>query len=604
MSSTLLRSAAAGFRPDPILSLVEWSDTHRELSSKEASESGRWRTSRTPYLAEIMECLSVTSPVERVVFMKGSQIGGSEVGINWIGYVIQHAPGPMLNVQPTLKMLQRFSRQRITPLIESTEVLRGLVPAARSQEGGNKLDTKEFPGGILIMATAGSAIEMASMPVRYLCLEEVDRYETNVDGEGHPVEIAEQRTATYRVRRKIYLNSTPRRPRAYSIIAQEYDASDRRRFWIPCGMCGAFQVLKWEQVKIPEGRPDRAVYECASCSQELSDARRINALQDGNWRAEADFHGTAGFHLSSLYSPWVRIAELARKFERARKRPEKKRTFVNIQLGETFEEEGEQVDPTDLFKRREAYAVSPLPEGVVVITAAADIQPGRFELEFVGWGLGEENWSIDYAVVPGDATSEAYWTALDEQLQRKFMHPLGEELAVVASCVDSGGHNTRQVYDFCRARWARRVWAVKGVGGENVPLFEMSKKVAWLMKVGADAGKTRVAARLGVAQPGPGYCHFPTRYGQDYFDGLTAEKLVTRYVKGFPRRAWEKDPTTPNEPLDVRVYNTVAFAALNPAIEVAARQLRERAEARNKPAEPPPPIPPRHRRRGGFGTNW
>jgi phage terminase large subunit GpA-like protein len=199
----------AGLNPDPLLTVSEWADRYRMLSPKSAAEPGRWRTSRTPYLKEIMDNLSVVSPVQRIVFMKGAQIGATECGCNMIGYVIHMAPGPMMAVSPTVEMAKRNSRQRIDPQLADMPELRKLVAPARSRDSGNTVLSKEFPGGVLVMTGANSAVGLRSMPARYLFMDEVDGYPGDVDGEGDPILLAERRSATFAQRRKIFLVSTP-----------------------------------------------------------------------------------------------------------------------------------------------------------------------------------------------------------------------------------------------------------------------------------------------------------------------------------------------------------------------------------------------------------
>lgn len=137
-------AAAAGARPDPELTISEWADQYRKLSPRASVEPGPWRTSRTPYLKAIMDCLSPSSPVERVVFMKGAQVGATECGNNWIGFVVHQAPGPMMAVQPTVEMAKRNSKQRIDPLIEESDILRKLVRDPRSRDSGNTISRKSF----------------------------------------------------------------------------------------------------------------------------------------------------------------------------------------------------------------------------------------------------------------------------------------------------------------------------------------------------------------------------------------------------------------------------------------------------------------------------
>ncbi len=305
-----------GLTPDPLLSVSAWADQHRMLSSKASAEPGRWRTARTPYLREIMDCLSPASPIERVVFMKGAQVGGTGCGSCWIGYVIHHAPGPMMAVWPTVEMAKRNSKQRIDPLIEESPVLAALIAPARSRDAGNTILAKEFRGGVLVMTGANSAVGLRSMPVRYLFLDEVDGYPLDVEGEGDAISLAEARTRTF-TRRKIFIVSTPTIAGASS-IEREYEASDQRRYFVPCPHCAHAQWFRFEQLRWERGRPETAVYVCESCETPIAEHHKTWMLEHGQWRATAPGNGrTAGFHLSSLYSPvgWRSWREIAAAWE-------------------------------------------------------------------------------------------------------------------------------------------------------------------------------------------------------------------------------------------------------------------------------------------------
>src|SRR5512135_2887782 len=313
----LRAAAAAGARPDPLLTISEWADKYRTLSQRASSEPGPWRTDRTPYLREIMDCLSPMSAVERTVFMKGAQIGGTECGNNWIGYVIHQAPGPMMAVQPTVEMAKRNSKQRIDPLIEESEVLRKLVRDPRSRDSSNTVLSKEFPGGVLVMTGANSAVGLRSMAARYLFLDEVDGYPGDVDGEGDPINLALARTRTFS-RRKVFLVSTPKIT-GMSRIEAAFEESDKRYFALPCPTCREMQVLKFAQLRWPKGKPEKAVYVCDHCGQEIANHQKQWMLPRGEWRANPgpDWdRKTAGFHLSSLYSPvgWFSWGDAAMQF--------------------------------------------------------------------------------------------------------------------------------------------------------------------------------------------------------------------------------------------------------------------------------------------------
>ena len=405
------RAWREGLIPDPLLSVSEWSDRHRMLSSKASSEPGRWRTSRTPYLKEIMDCLSPTSPVERVVFMKAAQLGATEMGSNWIGYVIHHAPGPMMAVWPTVEMAKRNSKQRIDPLIDESSILRELIAPARSRDSGNTILAKEFRGGVLVMTGANSAVGLRSMPVRYLFLDEVDGYPIDVDGEGNAVALAEARTRTFS-RRKIFIVSTPTIA-GVSTIEREYEASDQRRFFVPCPHCGHRQWLRFEQLRWERSEdgnfPDSAAYVCESCEVPIPEHHKTWMLEHGEWRAMAEGASrTAGFHLSSLYSPigWRSWKDVAAAWECAISKEAGSaaaiKTFKNTELGETWVEEGEAPDWQRLLERREDYRIGTIPVGGLLLTAGADVQKDRIEVSVWAFGRGKESWLVEHRVLMGD----------------------------------------------------------------------------------------------------------------------------------------------------------------------------------------------------------
>jgi phage terminase large subunit GpA-like protein len=396
------KAAADGARPDPLLTVSEWADRYRRLSQRASAEPGPWRTERTPYAKEIMDCLSASSPVERVVLIKGAQLGGTEVGNNWLGYIIHQAPGPCLAVQPTVEMAKRNSKQRIDPLIEESEALRGLVSEPRSRDSGNTTLAKEFPGGMLVMTGANSAVGLRSMAVRYLFMDEVDAYPGDVDGEGDPIKLALARTRTF-ARRKIFMVSTPKIT-GLSKIEAAFDDSDQRRYWVPCPHCQEFQVLRFAQLRWPRQQPERAGYICEHCEGEIQNYQKHWMLPRGELRTASPGAGkAAGFHLSSLYSPvgWFSWADVAVMFTEAQKNPALLQVFANTVLGETWAQQGDAPEWQRLYDRREDYPIGTVPPGGLLLTAGVDIQKDRIEVEVVAWGRGKESWSVDYSSARG-----------------------------------------------------------------------------------------------------------------------------------------------------------------------------------------------------------
>ena len=570
-------AAAAGARPDPLLTISQWADRYRWLSQRASAEHGRWRTERTPYLREIMDCLSPMSLIERTVFMKGAQIGGTECGNNWMGYIIHQAPGPMMSVQPTVEMAKRNSKQRIDPLIEESEVLRKLVRDPRSRDSGNTVLSKDFPGGVLVMTGANSAVGLRSMAARYLFLDEVDAYPGDVEGEGDPITLAMARTRTF-ARRKVFLVSTPKIT-GMSRIESAYEESDQRKYWVPCPTCREFQILKFAQLRWPKGDPQSAVYVCEHCGQEIRNHQKHSMLARGEWRAGAKGDGrTAGFHISSLYSPvgWFSWGDAAKQFEQAQKNPALLQVFVNTVLGETWTLLGEAPEWQKLYDRREDYKVGLVPRGGLFLTAGADVQKDRIEVEIAAWGRGKESWSVDYRVFEGDTSRAAVWEKLTGLLNESFTTESGLELPIMQLAVDSG-FATIEVYQWAR-RQGGRVLVIKGdsrtpslIGSaspvEVGPMGAKLKRGVRVWPVNSGMAKEELYRWLrqdrptdedvakGIPFPS-GYCHFP-RYSEEYFKQITAEQLVTKIVKGYRRHEWQKMRER-NEALDCRVYARAA----------------------------------------------
>jgi phage terminase large subunit GpA-like protein len=567
----------AGLRPDSILLVSDWADANRILSQTASSEPGKFRTERTPYLKEIMDALSPSSSVEKVVFMKGSQIGGTEAGNNWIGYIIDQAPGPMLVVQPTVEMGKRWSKGRLAPLIEDTLCLRDKVKDPRSRDSGNTVQSKEFPGGIVVITGANSAIGLRSMPVRYLFLDEVDAYPPDADSEGDPLTLAIQRTSTF-ARRKIFIVSTPT-IQGLSRIEKEFNETDQRYFFVPCPHCGFFQTLKWENIHY-DSDPLQAVYVCEHCKKHIENHHKTEMLKKGEWRAtneEKTSEKVVGFHLSSLYSPvgWLSWGQCAQNYEIAKDDEQLLKAWTNTTLGIPWEEKGEAPDWGILFDRRENYRIGVVPEGGYILTAGVDVQNDRLEIEIVAWGACKENWSVDYRIIYGSPSDQKTWIALSKILHEEFESKDGVHRKINMLAIDAG-FSTQEVYAWVRTQSPHNVMAIKGVDNSLVPINAPTKvdlnlrgkKLKGgvrLWKVGVSIIKSELfnfmKQRKNEDGTTPnGYMHFP-EYNTEYFKQLTAEQLVTRIVKGYPKRIWQKTRDR-NEALDCRVYARAAAIAL------------------------------------------
>lgn len=565
----------SSLEPEPLLTVSEWSDQNRVLSRAASAEPGPWRTSRTPYLKEPMDCLSSYDPTEEVTVMKGSQTGFSEAGCNWIGYVISHAPGPMMVVQPTDQMAKRFSNQRIKQMIQTSKEVRTKVSAFKSRDAGNTMLMKEFNGGILLLVGANSATGLSSVPIRYIMLDEIDRYPEDIPGEGDPVALAEARARTFGKRKKVLRISTPTTDKQSKIL-YHWNRSDKRYFMVPCPHCGHFQALRWPQIRFDKSNPATAKYECEDCHALIDESEKTKMLEAGKWeptnKEATPRH--AGFHLSSLYSPvgWYSWEQAVSEFLSAKKSEVTLRVFVNTVLGEPWKQKGEAPEWEKLYNRRELYPFNTLPKQAPFITAGVDVQKNRLEVEIVAWGPNFESWSLDYRSFEGDTSQPGVYQKLDELLQEKFYTEDKSGFANISGLAIDTGYNTHSVYAWVRGK-GQHIIPIKGNESSvvlvnrpnfvdvNVEGLTIRRGLA-LWTIGVSVAKNEIYGWLGQTKPKEGepvhhgFCHFP-QYDEEYFKMLTAEQVVKKIVRGYPRYVWEKVRER-NEALDARVYARVA----------------------------------------------
>lgn len=569
-----------GLRPERIMTVTEWANENRVLSRTASAEHGRYRSSRTPYAEEIMDALSTHASYQKVVNVAGAQIGKTEMGLNWAGYIMDVAPGPMMVVMPTDENVKRNTATRIDPMIEATPKLRQKVAAPRSRNAKNTTHEKSFTGGILVMTGANSASGLKSTPIKYLMLDEIDEYPSNLDGQGSVLSLAEARTKTF-PKKKIYMASTPT-VEGKSAIWAEFELTDQRHYHVPCPHCGTMQELVFDQIRYEGDKPDTATYECIGCNEQIEERAKTKMLADGQWIAHAPQNASrlrVGFRINSLYSPvgWYSWANAARDYEEALKDKsgQKMITFINTVEAKTHKAEATEADWDALFSRRSDYQIGVPPSEVCFLTAGVDVQGNRIECEVVGWCHGKRTYSVDYVVIPGDTATDAPWQKLAERLATPYTAADGRSMVIAKTCVDTG-HNTNVVYDFCSRYPSGNVVPIKGQDSLKVSVSppkaihytsdgKRVQRTVSLWGVGVSILKAELYGWLGLrlnedGSTPPGWCEFP-QYAPEYFKGITAEKLVRSESKGFYKYSWERTYRA-NEPLDCRVYARAAATML------------------------------------------
>jgi phage terminase large subunit GpA-like protein len=577
----LIQGMLDGLRPPPRLLPTEWADQHRYLSSKASAEPGRWRTSRTPYLAEIMDNFAPYSPVQEVVFMKGAQIGATEVLYNIMGFYIDIDPCPILAVMPTEGTAKKNTKLRFQPMVDASPTLLKKVGVGKSRKASNTLQQKDFPGGAIVFGGANSAASLRSLPIRVLLLDELDAYPSDLDGEGSPVELAKARTSTFANKKVAYV-STPT-DEDNSLIEAYFKASDQRYYHVPCPHCGTMQALEPENLVYDSSQKmiQEAHYQCAGCDELIEERYKTKMLALGEWVVTNPVMASKlrrGYHLNSLYSPygWKSWREIAQQIVDAEREnsDEKRKVVVNTVFGRTVKNKSITPKPQVLFDRAGGYRRGEVPEEVAMLTCGVDVQKDRLELEIVGWGDRRQSWSIDYIEIPGETDQPQVWDNLTRILYRTWTRKDGVELGLSKMAVDSG-YNTQHVYNWCRLHPMSLVIAVKGSSntrqtsilrkGTAVDVDNTGRKIddVSFWNLGVDMLKAEVYGHLNAelnpdASKPMGWCFFPGGYALEYYRMLCAEKRVLQKDnKGYTRWYWQKIRPR-NEAFDCRVYARAA----------------------------------------------
>lgn len=584
-----LEVVAEHAKPDVKLSILEWSEQYRIIPEGN-KEPGPYRADRTPWARIIMAALDPGSPYERVFVMKGSQIGFTEIGNNWIGHCIDQNPAPILYVMPTEGSLRKNSKRRIDPLIEDTPALKAKVSVKKSRDSNNTTFYKQFPGGEMLLTSAGSTTNLKSDAIKNVFCDEIDDYKQDRNQEGDIISLTWVRTRTYEGVRKGFFISSPK-TKGESLIEKYIEQTDKRYFYVPCPECQHMQTIKWRNIKWEWGKPETVYLECenVNCDYQIKNDDKEYMLQHIQDRPSRKSNSPKdiGFVINALYSPvgWLSWQSCAEQWQEVYNGVRDGtpdlfllKVFINTVLGETFEYQGDAPPYQALFNRREKYEINTLPPGVMMVTAGIDVQKDRAEMEIVGWGKNLENWSIDYRVLDGDPKKAELWQTLRNILNHEtFTHPGGRDLQIELAAIDTGSFGwTNNVYHFARSM-PDKVIAIKG-SKINFPIGTPStvdvtidgvkdKEGCLLYEIGVDFFKSMLYAdlKLNLNEDGthpPGFCHFPTDYPIDFFKGLTSEQIKKVKTRSGHVYTFVNPTGKRNEPLDCRVYAMAAASHL------------------------------------------
>ncbi|MFM0435913.1 phage terminase large subunit family protein [Paraburkholderia strydomiana] len=589
MYEGLLAARRENLLPPPKLTLSEWAERYAVLSRETSAQTGRFRA--FGYQRGMLD--AVTDPsVEKISVMKSARVGYTKLMDHAVGYFIHQDPSPILVVQPRVEDAESYSKTEIAPMLRDTPVLAAIAGDQKAKNSDQTILAKTFRNGSsLTLVGANSPAGFRRITSRVVMFDEVDAYPVDGAGnEGDQIALGTKRSETF-WNRKIVLGSTPT-VKGYSRIEKSFAESDQRFFFVKCPHCGEQQVLEWGGPDTPHGMkwdkdengnglPETVYYVCRHNGCIIHEVDKPDMVAGGEWRATKPFNGHAGFHIWAGYSlfPNACWANLVAEWLRVKDDPLARQTFINLVLGEPYEDRGDRaLSESRLAARTEVWSAE-VPDGAGVITAGLDVQDDRVEAETIAWGRNEESWSIDHAVFEGDPESAELWARVDAYLKRIWRRADGRGFEVMAACIDSGGHHTQKVYEFAKARLGRRIWAIKGEsarGGARSPVWptkrpsSRTKATFRPVIIGVNAAKDVIRDRLrrepeednGVVSYPAGYMHFPSDRDINYFAQLIAERSVTKIANGQKFRVWELPPGRANEALDIRVYGYAALCGL------------------------------------------
>lgn len=569
----LFEVAAKAIAPRRPMTVSQWADTHRILSSKASAMPGRWVTARNPMLAEPMDSMSATSLVREMVAVLPIQFGKSEIETNIIGYTMCEDPGPIMVVLPGEVSMNKFINQKLNPLLEETPACEKALTSTVSRNSSNTRGFKDFAGGQLYMEHTGNAKRLKSTSAKLVLVDEYDSVASSLPSGDDPDALLDGRNSAFPATSKRASVGTPE-IKSLSRLEAKYEKSDQRLYHVPCPHCDHMHPLTWEGFHWSvgtDGKVTRAWCVCPECGAEIEEHHKDRMVDAGCWVARYPERSIRGYRANFLYYRFAlgpRWAEMAQVWVDAQGDIAAIKTFVNDRRAEAWEDPAMRaVRHNAIAERAEPYALRFAPMGVLVITAGVDTQDNRLAVQIVGWGRGMAFWVLDYVEFMGDPADEAVWVTLTELLNRPIAHESGATLRVESVAIDMGGHRTEAVKHYVRQKLTRRPMAIYGAKHNNAPVLGKGKlsDVDWrgrydkrgvmTYQVGTVGIKHWLFGRLSTDAGRPReerLTHFSDALEPSYFAGLVSETYDPR------KNRFEKKRGARNEPLDTWDY---AFAA-------------------------------------------
>ncbi len=585
-----------------LIACPDWAEDNRYMDSKITGRSGQFSFKNAPYCKEICECFSKNNPIQQVAIMKGVQLGlTTSVIENVIGYTIDVCPSPMMFVFPNENECKSYKKTKIDNLVDNSGLREKITAETDNRNTRRTGDTAlllEFKGGFLKLASAGNPKQLRSTAIKLLFLDELDGYVDSIRGEGDPVEIAEKRTDSYiTLGRKICYNSTPLLAHK-SKIKVYYDKGDKRKFFVPCPICGEYQELVFYKSDGGEYPDDKAVikdktkskpyglifdvaqckegdfssvrYRCCHCGNDFKDYHKKSIELKGEWRPtkKSTVPNYRSYHISALYSLTKRWENIVSDFINAGSDPKKLQSFFKLDLGLPFEDRTGGVEYQTVHRLRdETQEKNVVPKEALFLTCCADVQDDRIEAEIKAWGNRYRCWGIDHRVFYGNPNDiyDKCWQDFRAIKDEIFTDKRQIELMLV----DSGDGEKRDVvYSFCDTFGDNLIMPLKGFVSttrtkEKFKIVDIKEyEDIFLVEIYVDLYKNSLARYLSQEERidddyPDGWFTFANSYKDEYFRQLTTEQRVkVKTPSGVVKLKWEQHGR--NEAFDLNVYNLAA----------------------------------------------